>query len=127
MCKGWDKDNNRMIFQCKRGRKYDSRNRSINSTRSCITCKPVCDEDKCPFNFTIKWFSEHQQWGMNFGLGCRYHTGHFQKEKDEVRILTSDLPKQKIKNIKDCYSAHVPMGQARELVYCPVIPEGHEY
>jgi hypothetical protein len=110
VCKGWENDRKKIVFICKRSGMYNPKNRSVDSKRVCITCKPICDEDKCPFNFTISWFKNHQCWGMKFGLGCRFHSGHFPKEEDEVRIMTSALPPEKLQNLKDCKSSHVPIG-----------------
>jgi hypothetical protein len=76
MCKGWEGGPKRMKFCCNRGSLYRNKKKDGTAARQSHTSKPLIKTDKCPFNFTLHWFSDHHSWVFKAGNGCRFHRGH---------------------------------------------------
>jgi hypothetical protein len=83
--KGWEPPQQKIIFQCSRGRVAKSQKKGGNdpaaSTKSMntTTARPTCNADTCNFSFSLYWESAGTTGRWYFyqnGPGCRFHSGH---------------------------------------------------
>jgi hypothetical protein len=101
--KGWEGEKNKLIFQCIRGRVAKSQKKGSDETTTSTksinttTARPTCHDSTCYFTFSLYWepaavpadnvsSSTKGRWYFyQNGPGCRFHSGHIRKEKDEIK------------------------------------------
>jgi hypothetical protein len=105
--KGWEKTQNKIIFYCNRGRvnKGKEKNDDDNTNKkscSTTTARPRSNDDKCNFRFSLYWEPKpgddiKGRWYFyENGPGCHFHSGHFRKEKNEIKTWSDRVDANKL-------------------------------
>ena len=120
--KSWNKPN-RLVFQCIRSEAYKetkpskrkTSNKKINKVFT--TSKAVWKEERCPFNFHIKWDEEVKRWYLpEAQMGNNHHKGHLKRMPDITRARIDDLPESEKKLLGDLGEANTAIASQENLI-----------
>ena len=50
----------------------------------CVTLRPTCKSELCPFNFTVYIDDAHDLFYFKGGIGCNYHRSHPKLNSGEI-------------------------------------------
>lgn len=79
--------------------------------------RPVTKEHLCPYNFTVQWSIQRNEWFIRPGLGCRHHSKHDRIDRELLPFRKNLIDEKVLDVARDLGNAMVPSGALKSYLF----------